>query len=873
MERHIYFARQLVNERMREAEDAIPPGYGRPEIGPITSGLGEIFQFVVRGEGKSQMELKEVLDWYIAPQLRSVPGVVEVNSFGGETKQYQVVVDPQRLQASGLSLREIAEALSKSSANAGGGYIERNREQLVIGTEGLVRDAKDLESVVVGATAQGVPITIANVADVRLGPALRRGAASMDAKGEVAVGVVMMLMNENARTVTEGVKAKIAEISPTLPPGVRIEPFYDRAALVERTLHTVAKNLLEGAALVILVLLVLLGDLRAGLIVAITIPLSMLFAVILMNVFGVSGNLMSLGAIDFGLIVDGAVIIVENALRRLSKARVERGTALTSAERLEVVRDAAIEVRSASVFGEAIMAIVYLPILALRGMEGKLFVPMATTVLFALLGAFVLSLTLIPVLSSLLLRAKPGHEDTWLMRKAEWLYRPALRGALRKWGLTLGAGAALLALGVLAFLRLGAEFVPQLDEGDILVEARRLPGIALSESIATDARMQRAILTVPEVAHVVSKTGAPDLATDPMGLEQTDVYIQLKPRSEWASGREKSDVAQDISEVLEREVPEVAGGLSQPIEMRTNELVAGVKSDVAVQIYGPDLEELQRLADRVGEAVRSVPGAADVRVEQGSGITYLRIRPDRARLARYGLTLEDVNQLTEATAVGHAVGQVFEQDRRFDIVLKFEQTSVQSIEALASIPLKSATGQMVPLADVAAISIEPGPAVVNRDKLSRRRTVEFNARGRDVGSIVADAQRAVASRVQLPTGYRIEWGGQFEHFLSARLTLLWVVPSALALILFMLWLAFRAMRPALLIFLNIPFAAVGGVLALWIRDIPFSISAGVGFIALFGVAVMNGLVLVSFARQEEARGISPLEARSGTRLCCDFARC
>ncbi|HEX2571105.1 MAG TPA: CusA/CzcA family heavy metal efflux RND transporter [Polyangia bacterium] len=866
----IYLARQLVSERMREAEDAIPAQYGRPTMGPITSGLGEIFQFTVRGEGHSLMELEETLDFYIGPQLRLVPGVVEVNSFGGQNKEYQVVLDPSRLQAAGLSVEEVVRALERTNANAGGGYIERHREQLVIGSLGQVKSLEDLRTVVVGATREGVPITIANVGEVRFGPKIRRGAATMDGQGEVVVGVALMLLGENSRTVTEAVKAKIAALQPTLPRGMRIEPFYDRAVLVDRTIGTVAKNLAEGAALVILVLFVLLGDLRAGLIVAATIPLAMLLAILLMRATGTSGNLMSLGAIDFGLIVDGAVIIVENAVRRLGAARRERGRPLLPAERVALVREAAVEVRSASIFGELIIAIVYLPILALRGIEGRLFHPMAKTVLFALLGALVLSLTVIPVLASYFLHPSEGAHETWLMRRLERLYRPLVGGVLGWRALTLALGCVVLGAGALVATRLGAEFVPQLDEGDLLIEARRLPGIALSETVATDLRLQRAIRQIPEIQHVVSRIGSPEVATDPMGIEQSDVFLLLAPRSAWRDGMTKARLGEAIAQALGEAVPEVAGALSQPIQMRTNELIAGVRSDVAAQIYGADLAELQRLGERVARVLERIPGAVDVRAAQGAGLGYLRIHPDRARLARYGLTVEDVNRLTETIAVGHPVGTVFEGDRRFGLVVKMgpmaekdpaeEGEASGGLDALRALPLKSNTGQVVPLGDVAEVRIEQGPALVNREQLSRRLTVEFNVRGRDLVSVVEAAQATVAREVTLPPGYRIEWGGEFQNYLSARHRLAIVVPLALLLIVFLLWLAFRELKAALLILLSVPFAVVGGVVALWLRGIPFSISAGVGFVALFGVAVLNGLVLVSFSRQREAQGMAPGEA-------------
>lgn len=856
----IYFARQLVSERMREAEDAVASRYGKPEMGPITTGLGEVFQFVVKNDALTLMQLEELLDWQIAPQLRTVPGIVEVNSFGGEDRQYQVVLDPKRLQAAGISVAQVVDALEKSNANAGGGYIEYGGEHFVIGSDGLVKDLDDLRHVVIGSTPQGVPITIAAVGEARFGPRLRRGAASSDGKGEVVVGVALMLMGENSRTVTDAVKARLAAIQSSLPEGTHIEPFYDRSVLVGRTIRTVAKNLVEGALLVVFVLLVLLGDLRAGLVVATIIPLALLFAIAVMNATGLSGNLMSLGAIDFGLIVDGAVIIVENAVRRLGQRQEGAGRVLTTEERIGIVRDATLEVRSASVFGEAIIAIVYLPIVSLTGIEGKLFRPMAQTVLLALAGAFVLSLTLVPVLTSLLVRPKVGARETWLLRKAHAVYAPVLRGAMRLRWATMGASVLLLGVAMALFTRIGAEFVPQLDEGDILIEARRLPGVALTESVATDLRLERALHEIPEVTHVVSRVGAPEVATDPMGLEQSDVYVGLRDRSEWRNGLTKAALAREIADATEQSVPEIAAAISQPIQMRTNELIAGVRSDVAILFYGRDLDRLAKLGDRTAEVLRTIPGVTDLRVEQVAGLKYLRVVPDRDKLARYGLTIDDVNQVTETMAVGHTTGAVLEGERRFAIVVKVSHDFVGDLEPLRALPLRAVGGQIVPLGDVAELDFVTGPAEVSRESQSRRLTVEFNVRGRDLVSVVRDAQRAVGQEVKLPTGHRAEWGGEFQHYEDARGRLMVVVPLALVLIGLLLWFAFHSVRAAVLVFLNVPFAVVGGIVALWARDIPFSVSAGVGFIALFGVAVLNGLVLVSFARHLEERGMAHVEA-------------
>jgi len=848
----IYFARQLVTEHMRDAQEAVPAQYGKPEMGPISTGLGEILQFTVENDSLTLMQLEDVLEWQIAPQVRMVPGIVEVNSLGGEVRQYQVVLDPNRLQAADVSVLQVTNALEKANANAGGGYLEYNQEHVVIGTNGQVKSLEDLRHVVIGATPQGVPITINTVGDVRFGARMRRGAATKDGKGEVCVGVALMLMGESSRVVTAAVKKKLSELEPSLPKGTHVNVFYDRSVLVDRTTHTVFKNLVEGALLVVAVLFLVLGDLRGGLVVSLVIPLALIAAVFAMNTLGLSGNLMSLGAIDFGLLVDGAVIIVENTVRRMSERRAELGRPLTSGERRDLVEAATLEVRSASVFGEAIIAIVYLPILTLSGIEGKLFRPMATTVLLALAGAFVFSLTVVPVLASALVRERATETETWIVRLAHRFYVPALARALRHRWLTVGVAVALLAASVVVLGRIGAEFVPTLDEGDLLIEARRLPGIALTESNVTATRLERALLQIPEVLHVVSKTGAPAIATDPMGVEQSDVYVNLRPRAEWRKGLQRDALIAEIKSKMEL-VPEIGGGVSQPIEQRENELVAGVRSDVAAILYGPDLEELAKTAAEMANALSKVKGVADIKTEQVAGLHYLRVVPDRYKLARYGLTIDDINEVTETLAVGHKVGDILEGDRRFAMVVKVDHGYEGDLDVLTSLPLRSVSGEVVPLGDVATIELGTGPAEINRESQSRRITVEFNVRQRDMMTVVQEAQRAMAN-VTLPAGYRVVWAGQFEHYTEARQRLEVVVPLSLVLIAFLLWLAFRSLRDAALIFLNVPFAIVGGVFALAIRRIPFSISAGVGFIALFGVAVLNGLVLVSFARTLEERG-------------------
>jgi cobalt-zinc-cadmium resistance protein CzcA len=855
----IYFARQQVNERLRETAESVAARHGKPAMGPISTALGEVYQFALRGEGHTLMELETILDWELMPQLRTVPGIVELNSFGGEDKQYEVKLDPRKLASVGLGLGDVVRALDRSNANAGGGYVERNREAILIRSEGLITSLDDVRNVVVATSRAGTPVTVGALGEVGFAPRMRRGAATKDGEGEVAVGVALMLMGENSRIVTQRVKERLAELQRALPEGVRIEPYYDRSELVDRTLRTASVNLVEGALLVVLVLFLLLGHLRAGLVVATAIPLAMLAAITGMWLTGMSGNLMSLGAIDFGLIVDGAVIIVENASRRLAGRAAALGRALTRAERDEVIVGATAEVRRATLFGEAIIAIVYVPVLLLTGVEGKLFRPMAGTVLLALGGAFVLSLTLVPVLASLFLRVDHDREPRLLVavRRA---VEPAIERTRRHPVAVVAISLALVAAAALGFGRLGAEFVPTLDEGSLLLEARRLPGTALGTSIETDLRVGRELRArVPEVTSVVSRIGAPEVANDPMGVEQSDIYVLLEPPARWRKGMLKADVAREVAAVLDATTPEIAYSISQPIQMRTNELVAGIRSDVAVSFYGEDLGELQRLARRAAEVVGRVPGAVDVKVEQVAGQRYLRIVPDRVRLARHGLSVDDVNVLTESLAVGHEVGQVFEGQKRFGLVVRHAGPP-GDLGAIGSLPLKAPDGRMVPLADVAEIRLDQGPAQISRQHGSRKITVEMNVRGRDTIGFVEEARARLDAALAPPAGYHARWGGQYQHYQQARDRLAIAVPVALALILFLLYLAFGEVAPALVIFLAVPFAITGGVAALAVRSLPFSISAGVGFIALFGVAVLNGLVLLSVAHALELEGVEPEEA-------------
>ncbi|MBI4160946.1 MAG: efflux RND transporter permease subunit [Acidobacteria bacterium] len=851
----IYWARNLVQQRLGAAQEAIPAGVERPEMGPITTGLGEIFMFVLEGDGVSPMELRTLLDWDVAYRLRSVPGVVEVNAWGGLAKQYHVLVDPARLLAQRLSLPRVFEAIERNNLNRGGGIIEKGGEGYVIRGEGLVTGIEDIEKIVIGTTQEGIPILVRHVAEVRAGPMLRIGGATRDGEGETVIGMVLMLQGENAREVVARVKEALEEIGPTLPEGVRIVPYYDRQALVSRVIATVSKNLVEGGLLVVAVLLLLLGNLRGGLIVASAIPLSMLLAFIGMVRAGISGNLMSLGAIDFGLIVDGSVVMVENVLRRLA-ARPPG-----PAGRGEEIARAAREVGRPIVFAVGIILVVYLPILSLGGIEGKMFRPMAWTVVFAIAGSLLLALTLVPVLCSLCFGRKTSEGETWLLRQAHRLYRPVLR-----WGMAHPRATALVAGSVFAgsvgcATLLGAEFVPRLDEGDIVIQASRLPSVALGQSLASTTEVETVLRRFPEVHTVVSRTGSPEVATDVMGLDLSDVFVILKPRREWRAGMDRERLVAEMHDSLEAAVPGSVFGFTQPIEMRFNELIAGARSDLAVKIFGDDLDLLARKGREMAAILSGVRGATDVRVEPTAGLPMVRVRVDRDRIARLGVSVEDVLAVVEAARSGRVVGSVFEGRRRFDIAVRLAEGVAADPHALAAVPVGTPDGRLVPLAQVADVVLGEGPAQISREQALRRIAVEANVRGRDIGGFVTEARRAVAGGLDLPPGYFVTWGGQFEHLEAASRRLLVAVPLALLLIFGFLYGAFGAVRPAVLIFFNVPMAATGGIFALLLRGMPFSISAGVGFIALFGVAVLNGVVLVSFIRRlQEEDGLGAAEA-------------
>lgn len=855
----IYLARQLVNERLSDASSVIPPEYGKPSMGPISTGLGEIYQFSLSSEKYSLMELTTILNWYLSPLLKTVSGVVEVNTIGGQSKEYQITLSLDKMQALSISTLDIVDSLQKNNASMGGGYIEHNKEHYLIGTQGLLTSIDDLKKISIGKTKEGIPISLSSVADVHYGSRLRLGATTKDGKSEVVGAVVLMLMKENSLEVTESVKKKLDELRKTLPSEIKIEPFYDRTVMVKTTIKTVIVNLVEGALLVIIILLILLGSLRAGLVIAAVIPLAMMFAILIMNLRDAPANLMSMGAIDFGLVVDGAVIIIENSVRRLTLRLKEKGSQLTEFEKIETIRDATVEVRRATIFGEMIIAIVYFPIMALSGIEGKMFMPMALTVLYALGGAFILSLTLIPVLASYLLHIDDTEDhETYIFKKLKMYYIPILDKFLIHRNIVIGSMSGIFIGTVILFNMLGAEFMPQLDEGSMLLEIARLPSVALSESVQTSQKIERLLLkNIPEVISAVSKTGSPDIATDPMGLERTDCYLVLEPKERWRFDKEK--LIDTIDDLLDKNIKEVSISVSQPIEMRTNELIAGIRSDIGVKIFGEDLKELKKIGEETAEILRGIQGVKDLKIEQLDGLSYIKIKPDRDKLARYGVHIADINQVTEMLSSGYKVGNIFEGNKRFEIKIRTEKLNEVGLDKIKSIPIKTSLGNIVPLGDLADVYYETGPVQISHENQYRRMLVEFNVRGRDMLSAVYEAEQKL-QKVKLPIGYRFEYGGKYQNYISAKNTLMVVVPFTLMVILFFLWMAFGELTPALMIFLSIPFSISGGVIFLLIRDIPFSISAGVGFIALFGVAVLNGLVLISAAKELEHLGYSPHNA-------------
>jgi cobalt-zinc-cadmium resistance protein CzcA len=849
----IYFVRSLVLERLPAARESIPEGLGSPEMGPITTGLGEIYQFEVKGVGKSLMDLRTILEWDIALKLRSVPGVVEVNAFGGELKTYEVQIDPDRLGAYHVNLDTVFEALQRNNANAGGAYIERAQEQYVIRGEGLVDSVADIDNIVVATGAGGTPVYVRNIGQTVFAPKVRQGAVTRDGRGEAVTGVVMMLMGENSRVVAQRIREELDAIRPTLPPGVQLDTYYDRTELVAKTIKTVEKNLVEGGVLVVAVLLLLLGNVRGGLIVASAIPLSMLFAFIGMVQARMSGNLMSLGAIDFGLIVDGSVVLIENVVRKLGEAP-RPGVA-----REDVVREAGREVARPVFFAVMIITIVYLPILSLQGVEGKMFRPMAVTVIFALIGSLILALTLMPVLAALLFRGKVQEKEPRIVHWMTRRYRPLLERAVERPLLTAAFASVAFVVSLIVIPFMGTEFIPKLDEGTIAVQAWRLPSVSLTESVKSTTLVEKTLKKFPEVVTVVSRTGQAEIPTDPMGVETSDIYVILKDESEWTTAHSRDGLIAAMNEALEREVPGNVFSYSQPIELRVQELIAGVRSDLAVTLFGDDLEALRRIGTDITSVVSRVPGAADVKLEQTGGLPYMRVRIRRDELARYGINASQVLDAVR-TMGGMELGQVFEGQRRFDLQARFIPSARASVETIQNIKVSDPQGRTIPIAQLADIVVEEGPAQISRDNIHRRIAIEANVRGRDLGGFVADVQKAVGQQVKLPPGYYVEYGGQFENLQRASQRLLLVVPVALFLIFVLLFTTFNAVKPALLIYFNIPIAASGGVVALFLRGMAFSISAGVGFIALFGVAVMNGLVLLAHIDELRKSGLGLREA-------------
>lgn len=848
----IYFARNLINERLGAIKSGLPPGL-EPEMGPIATGLGEIFMYTVEalpdatqadGSPLDATALREIQDWIIKPQLAQVPGVIEVNTIGGYDKQYHVTPSPQRLLEFGITVDELVSALRANNTNRGAGYIERNGQQLLVRSPGQLATIGDIEQVVI-ANRDGAPVRVADVAEVAIGKELRTGAATRDGK-ETVMGTAMMLAGENSRAVAQAVAEKLDAIQPSLPDGVKVEAVYDRTALVDKVIATVEKNLLEGALLVIVVLFLLLGNLRAALITAAVIPLSMLATITGMVRSGVSANLMSLGALDFGLIVDGAVIIVENCIRRLSQAQHQGQLALK--ERLQLVFEATNEVIRPSLFGVAIITVVYLPIFALTGVEGKMFHPMAATVVMALLAAMVLSLTVVPAAVAVFMGGKISEKESPVISGAKSLYRPALRVAMRFRWLVLGGATTLVAVCLWLATTLGSEFIPQLDEGDIALHALRIPGTGLEQSIEMQSQLEERLKAFPEVDKVFAKIGTPEVATDPMPPSVADTFVILKPRSQWPNPDKTKD---ELVAEMEYAVTQLPGNnyeFTQPIEMRFNELISGVRADLGIKVFGDDMELLLTSAQAIQEVLETVEGAADIQVEQVTGLPMLSVHPKRMALSRYGLTVDDLQDLVAAGVGGENAGLIYEGDRRFQLVVRLPEDIRRNVDSLADLPVPLPDGGYVPLSEVAELELAPAPNQISRENGKRRVVVTANVRDRDLGGFVEEAQARIADDVDLPPGYWLDYGGTFEQLQSASQRLAIVVPVTLAIILALLVMAFGSLKDALIIFTGVPLALTGGVLSLWLRDMPLSISAGVGFIALSGVAVLNGLVMIAFIR-------------------------
>jgi cobalt-zinc-cadmium resistance protein CzcA len=844
----VYFARQVVAERLQAVE--LPPGVSRPTLGPVSTGLGEVFQYLLRSDELSATELRTLHHWVVRPQMMQVAGVAEINTWGGYEKQIHVVIDPALLVQYDLTLGDLAEALSHNNANAGGGLIDQGGEAQIIQGVALATNVDDVRQIVV-ASRDGVPILLGDVARVEEGHEIRRGAVTAEGQGEAVLGLGFMLIGENSRELTHRLEQRLAEVRASLPANVQIEQVYSRAELVDHVLHTVRTNLLEGAALVVAVLFVFLGNLRAGLIVASAIPLSMLFAFDGMLRLGIAGSLMSLGAIDFGLVVDSSVIMVENATRRLAEDGGRRSV-------LEIVRDASIEVRRPTLFGELIIAIVYLPILALEGIEGKLFRPMALTVILALAASMVLSMTLVPALASVALGRRAHAGETWLSRLAARAYRPLLVAALRRKALVMGLTALILAQAAFLATRLGSEFIPRLGEMSIVINTVRLAGVSLDESVRYGTHIERFLLEQfpDEIAHVWTRTGTAEVATDPMGMELSDIFLTLTPREQWRKARSQGELVREMSAALTG-LPGMRAIFTQPIEMRMNEMIAGIRADVGIKLFGDEFDVLRERAEAIRRLVLATRGAVDVTIEQLTGAPVLQIAIDREAIARFGVPAQDVLEIVE-TLGNRKVGEIVDGQRRFDLALTLDERLAGDPAAIGRILLTTASGERLPLERLAEIRVIDGPSAVNREWAKRRITVQCNVRGRDMSSFVAEVREKIERQVELPAGYFVRFGGQFEHYERARARLFVVVPLALLLVFVLLYFSLGRARDAWLVFTGVPFAAVGGILALWLRGLPFTISAGVGFVALFGVAVLGQLVLASRIAQLLREG-EPLE--------------
>lgn len=837
-----YLARQLVSERLNSVVGELPDGIESPEMGPVSTGLGDIYMYSIESDERNAMELRTIQDWQIAPQLRTVPGVAEVNAADGSEKQYQVVVDPTALLARRISIDEVVAALQNNNQNAGGGVLERNGERVLIRSVGMATTTSDIESIVV-KTEHGIPVLVSDVAEVRLGIPVLTGISTKDGK-ETLVATAMMLKGANGLKVADAVDKRLNEIREQLPPDIEVQTVYNRSDLVNATVKTVGTNLIEGGLLVIAVIVLLLGNLRSSLVAAFVIPLSMLGAAFLMNRYGVSGNLMSLGALDFGLIVDGAVFMVENAVRRVAEAREHKGSTLDRHEVRHVVFESTKEVAKPTLSAVTIITVVYLPILALEGTEGKMFKPMAFTVVFALLVALALTLTLVPVLTSLVLSGDTKEVRNPVMNLFSRMYRPSLAFALSRRAVVIAASVVLLVVTGLMFTRLGSEFIPQLDEGSFVVQPVRVRTVDEEQTVRLVTAMERKILEVPEVLTVFSRSGTPEVATDPMPLSLTDSFIMLKPKSEWRSRMTKEKLLEEI-EAKAAEVPGQGYNFTQPIQMRFSELVSGVKADVGIKVFGEDLGVLKAKADEIAALVRGISGAQDVEVEQVDEVPVLQIDIDRQAIARLGISVSSIQELIAVALGGEPVGQIVEGDKRFELTVRFPDHIRNDVQAIRDLLVEIPGGTGVPLSSVAHIDHVTAPAQISREEGRRRVVVQLNVRGRDLGSFVAEAQQKIRERVQFDEGYYLTWGGQFENLQRASSRLMIVVPVALALIFVLLFTTFGSAKQALLIFTGVPLAVTGGIVALAMRGLPFSISAGVGFIALSGVAVLNGVVMVS----------------------------